>query len=309
MEYLLSIGLFALGLLFLVKGADVFVEGALWVARRFRIPELVIGATIVSIGTTLPETIVSCSAAFEGHSDIAYGNAIGSIICNTGLIVGLVLLLSPPKINRKGFARSAAFFFASAALYIASALIFRGIPRFVALLLLGVFIAYILLSLAGGRNEPVPRQKAEGSILFRIAQLLLSVGALYFGSQLMVDNAQKFAIWLNVPHKIVALTVVALGTSLPELVTAITSIRKGHGALSIGNVIGANFFNLVLVSSTSSLILPTIVDAYAVRTDLIVMLFISVLFTLPIITRAKGSRLQGFFLIATYLVYVLALFH
>lgn len=309
MEYLLRIGLFLLGLLFLVKGADVFVEGALFLARRFHIPELVIGATVVSIGTTLPETIVSATAAMHGHCDIAYGNAIGSIICNTGVIVALVLVLRPPAIKRASFLQGMLFFFIAAAVYIGSAILFNGIPRFVATILLGIFFLYIFWTFKSDKQQPRVQQRPDGSTLKNLLLIAVSAGALYFGSVLMVENAQKFAIWLNVPHKVVALTVVAFGTSLPELVTAIISVRKGHGALSVGNVLGANFFNLVLVSGTSSLILPTIVDAVAVRTDLIVMLFMMLLFTLPIIVRGKGSRVQGAALISLYLFYVFGLYH
>lgn len=309
MEQLLCIGLFLMGLLFLIKGADVFIDCSLWVARRFGLPELVIGATIVSIGTTLPETVVSATAALQGHSDIAYGNAIGSVICNTGLIVGLVLLLRPPAIDKTMFFRGSAFFFFAAALYIASALLFGGIPRFIALLLLGIFAWYIGTSMQKDKRAAPLKREAQGSVFPVLLRLFLSVGAVYFGSQLMVEHARLFAIWLQVPQKIIALTVVALGTSLPELVTAVVAIKKGHGALSVGNVLGANFLNLALVSSASSLLLPIIVDAYAIRTDLIVMLFVMLVFTVPILTKGRGMRIQGAALLGAYLLYVFTRYH
>ncbi|MDL2217416.1 calcium/sodium antiporter [Christensenellaceae bacterium OttesenSCG-928-M15] len=312
MEYVLSIALFLLGLLFLVKGADVFVDGALFLARRFHLPEFLIGATIVSIGTTLPETVVSITAAMDGHCDVAYGNAIGSIICNTGLIVGLVLFCSAPHVKRQNIVLGTIFFFIAAAVYIAAAVLFHGIPRGVALILLFLFIVYAIFSLKGSKSaksKPVSTLEPEGKALSHIFKMAIAAGALYFGSGLMMDNVEKFAIWLNVPHKIIALTIVALGTSLPELITAIVSIRKGHGALSVGNILGANLFNLVLVSSISSLVLPTIIDMHAVQTDLIVMLFVMALFTVPIIARSKGSRIQGAALLISYILYITALYH
>lgn len=309
MEYLICIALFGMGLLLLVKGADEFIDASLWFARRFGISELVIGATIVSMGTTLPETIVSATAAAHGSSGIAYGNAIGSIICNTGLIVALVLLLRPPKVQKKDFRKGTIFFFIAASVYITSALLFWGIPRFMALVLLSLFIIYAICSLKKDGAQTRVRQPVEGKALSKIVSMLLSACVLYYGSHLMVENAEKFAFWLAVPEEVIALTVVALGTSLPELVTAILSIRRGHGELSAGNVLGANFFNLVTVSSIASLIDPMVVDALAIRTDLIIMMFVMLVFTLPILARGKGSRMQGAVLLGTYAFYVLALYH
>ncbi|MDR1620181.1 MAG: calcium/sodium antiporter [Clostridiales bacterium] len=309
MDLLPSLGLLCMGLILLVKGADAFIDGALWFARRFRIPEYVIGATIVSIGTTLPETIVSATAAAHSANGIAYGNAIGSIICNTGLIVGLVLLFTPPPVEKRPFTRGALLFFIAAGIYIVSAAVFWGIPRFVGVVLLGLFVLYVVITLKCGKQDSNRPQREAGKAAPRILSILVSAALLYYGSRLMVENAEKIAFALAVPEEVIALSVVALGTSLPELVTAILAIRRGHGALSVGNVLGANFFNLVWVSGIATLIDPLVVDALAIRTDLIIMLLVTLVFTLPILARGKGSRVQGVALLAVYGGYVAALYH
>ncbi len=313
MEYVLCIALFSMGLLLLVKGADEFIDAALWFARRFGLSELIIGATIVSVGTTLPETVVSVTAAAHGNNGIAYGNAIGSVICNTGLIVALVLLLRPPQVDQSAFRRGTAFFFVAAAIYIASAVFFWGIPRPVAVLLLLLYGAYIITSLRQGKRGTGSRPgqlsaPVTGTAFSALTRMLLSAAVLFYGSHLMVENAEKFAFWLALPEEVIALTVVALGTSLPEFVTAILAIRRGHGELSVGNVLGANFFNIVLVSGAASLIDPLVVDALALRSDIVIMLACMLLFTLPLLVRKRASRLQGAALLGIYLFYVLALF-
>lgn len=307
MEYAVAVFLFAAGLALLVKGGDLFVDNALWFARRFRIPEMVIGATVVSIGTTLPELLVSATAAAQGNNGIAYGNAVGSIICNTGLIAALVFVFVPPAVNRVSFFQGTAFFFVAAAVYVVSAVTLGGIPRHIALLLIGTFLFNMYRTLKSG-GESGGYERAEGGGAVHILVLLLGAAALYFGSQLMVDNAVKFAHWLNVPEKVIGLTIIALGTSLPELTTALIAIRKGHGALSVGNILGANFINIVLVSGVASLISPIVVDAFAIRTDIIMMLFMMLVFTLPTLIRGRGSKTQGLVLIVSYILYVQALY-
>ena len=240
---LIPVLLFIVGLLCLIKGGDWFVDGATGIARRFHVPELLIGATVVSIGTTLPEVMVSTTSALTGHGEIAYGNAIGSVICNAALIAAITIAVRPGKVDPKSLRTPVAFFFVAAAFYAGVAYITGSFTRPVGLILLAMFVAYIVCNVLAMKNAPAPEEAEEtdenGSLAKELG--LLAVGAVLIavGANLLVDNGTLIAQALGVPESVIALTFVALGTSLPELVTAITSLAKGHGALSLGNVIGA----------------------------------------------------------------------
>lgn len=318
MEMALAIGLFLVGLVLLIKGGDWFVDGATGIAHRFHVPELLIGATVVSIGTTLPEVMVSATSAVSGHGEIAYGNAIGSIICNTALIAAILIAVRPEKVDGKTFRTPVIFFFCAAALYLIAAYVFGNFSRVVGALLLALFVVYMVVIIRQAKNMPktittATREKEEQQEEFPPMWkdiLLLVVGAalIAVGANLLVDNGTKIAQWLGVPESVIALTFVALGTSLPELVTAITSLVKGHGALSLGNVVGANLFNLVLVSGVSTVLSPFTVPQSkliagmnaSLVVDLPVMLFVMAFLTLPALKRGKVTRGQGITLLAVY---------
>ena len=253
---LIPVLLFIVGLLCLIKGGDWFVDGATGIARRFHVPELLIGATVVSIGTTLPEVMVSTTSALTGHGEIAYGNAIGSVICNSALIAAIPIVAKPGKVDPKSLRTPVLFFFVAAAFYAGVAYTTGSFTRPVGIILLAMFVAYIVCNVMAMKNAPAPEEEEEPEENASFAKELglLAVGAVLIavGADLLVDNGTLIAQALGVPESVIALTFVALGTSLPELVTAITSLVKGHGALSLGNVIGANVFNLVLVSGVSA---------------------------------------------------------
>ena len=316
---LVAVLLFILGLVMLIFGGDWFVDGSVGIARRLKMSELIIGATVVSIGTTLPEVMVSVTAAFETHPEIAYGNAIGSIICNTALISAVTMAVRPSDVDKKTLRLPLAFFFAAAAAYAAVAYTTGYFSRLMGIGLLIVFVAYmfalIITSRRAGRKleaqkeepEPAPEGKAWKDIL------LLVVGAalIAVGARLLVDNGTKIATELGVPETVIALTFVALGTSLPELVTAITSLVKGHSALSLGNIIGANLFNLVLVSGAAMTVRPFGVPAEkliggmnaSLVVDIPVMGAVMLIMALPALIRGKVSRWQGIILLCIYAGY------
>ena len=324
--------LFLFGLLCLIKGGDWFVDGASALARRFHLPELLIGATVVSVGTTLPEVMVSTISAVSGHGEISYGNAIGSVICNAALIAAITVAVRPGKVDPKTLRVPVAFFFAAAAIYCVAAYGMGRFTRPMGLLMLGMFVAYLAANVWQMKNAPAEPEHEEelmslGRIVLRLvvgaaramlapltylsaAGLLLVVGAalIALGANLLVDNGTIIAQAMGVPESVIALTFVALGTSLPELVTAITSLMKGHSDLSLGNVVGANVFNLVLVSGMSVTLapfeIPQSATLFGINSSLVlelpVMLLVMVLLTIPALVRGKLSRVQGVALLCIY---------
>lgn len=349
--------LFVLGLIFLIKGGDWFVDGASGIAKRFNMPELLIGATVVSIGTTLPEVMVSASSAVSGHGEIAYGNAIGSIICNTSLIAAITVAVVPSLVNRKTLIKPVAFFFASAAFFATVAYTQKEFTRVTGVILLIIFVVYMVITVRAAFKDPgsvevegvddagvsvqanestanaqanestanadnASEGSAEGSankrlsikerfgdkIWFMVCLLVVGAALIAVGADLLVDNGTIIAQYFGVPESVIALTIVALGTSLPELVTAITSLIKGCGALSLGNVIGANLFNLVLVAGLSCTLSPfkvptgKMIGAYPASfvLEIPIMLFVMAFLTVPALIKGELKRYQGVTLLIIY---------
>ena len=369
---LVSVLLFAVGLVLLIKGGDWFVDGATGIAKRFNLPDIVVGATVVSIGTTLPEVMVSTTGALAGSGAMAYGNAIGSIICNTSLIAAISIAVNPGPVNVKSMKTPAIFFFASAALYCLAAYLLGEFPQWMGFVMLAIFVCYMLLTVRNGLKNPDAAAEEEeeeestgmpwaGIILIGVVALLIAlsgsffaempmwfaaimaviaVGFLLFGSKifkvsevdrklwmellllvagagiiavgadLLVEHGQIIALELGVPETVVALLFVALGTSLPELVTTITSLKKGRASLGVGNVIGANVFNLVLVSGVAVSLAPFAVPAentlldtglnLSLVFDIPVMLLVMSLMIFPALAKKKLGRWQGIVLLGIY---------
>ena len=316
--------LFAVGLVLLIKGGDWFVDGASGLAHRFHVPELIIGATVVSIGTTLPEVMVSAQSALTGHGEIAYGNAIGSIICNTALIAAITVAIRPGPVDSKALKTPVCCFFGSAAVYCVAAYLLGEFSRPLGLVMLAIFVVYMVITVRQGFRNPSAPAEAEqheddgtsNSLLKELALLVVGAVLIAVGANLLVENGTLIAQALGVPESVIALTFVALGTSLPELVTAITSLAKGHGALSLGNVIGANIFNLVLVSGVSVTLAPFEVPCSSVLfgqnaslvLEIPLMLAVMALLTLPALTRKKLDRWQGILLLAIYAAFCVVQF-
>ncbi|MBR3393670.1 MAG: calcium/sodium antiporter [Firmicutes bacterium] len=312
---LVPVLLFLVGFVALIKGGDWFVDGAVGIAHRFHLPELLIGATVVSIGTTLPEVMVSSQAALEGNSGISYGNAIGSIICNASLIAAITMAVKPGKVNWKSFLIPSIFFGAAALIYTIIAYVSGSFTRWEGILFLGIFVIYMVYSTIHMKKHPEDSEEEEKEEEIKERPfwqelLLLVVGAavIAVGARLLVDNGTLIAQALGVPDSVIGLTMVALGTSLPELVTAITSLVKGHGALSLGNVIGANLFNIVLVSGMAITINPFTVPAEkllmghnaSLVVDMPVMWIVSILLCLPSMINGEVKRWQGITMLAIY---------
>ena len=310
-----TIVLFILGLACLIFGGDWFVDGASGLAHRFKIPEIIVGATVVSIGTTLPEVMVSATSAAEGLGEMSYGNAIGSIICNTALILALSLAIRPAPVDKKSLRTPTIFFFVSAVFYMAVSYLTGRFDRWVGIVLLIIFLVYMVITVRQGFQNPdlnEPPAIKPWPLWRQILFLILGAALIAVGARLLVDNGTKIASMLGVPDTVIALTFVALGTSLPELVTAIVALAKGHGALSLGNIVGANLFNLVLVCGTAITIRPFSVPVEKLFMgynasfviDLPLMFLVMAFVTIPALIRGKLSRVQGIILLVIYAAYV-----
>lgn len=314
--------LLAFGFILLIKGGDWFVDAASGIAKRFHLPELLIGATVVSIGTTLPEVMTSAMGAASGSGAVAYGNAIGSIICNTSLIAAITIAIKPGKADKKSLVFPVCFFFVAAAFYAFNAYFFNKFDLWMGIVLLLGFVVYMIMNVINMKKNPEePTElesieesdegEAKGGLIKDIGVLIIASLVIAVGAYLLVESATSIAHQLKVPETIISLTIVALGTSLPELVTAITALMKGHGALSLGNIIGANIFNLVLVSGAAISINPFVVPAEAkflgmnasLVFDLPLVFIVMGVMTIPTVLTGKLRRWQGISLLAIYAAY------
>ena len=308
----------------LIKGGDWFVDGATGIAKRFNLPDIVVGATVVSIGTTLPEVMVSTTGALAGSGAMAYGNAIGSIICNTALIAAISITCNPGPVNVKSMKTPAIFFFGAAAMYCLAAYGLGTFPRWMGFVMLAVFVVYMVLTVRNGMKNPDSVEEEEGedskpkALWQELLLLVIGAAVIAVGADLLVEHGQVIAIGLGVPETVVALLFVALGTSLPELVTTITSLKKGRASLGVGNVIGANVFNLVLVSGVAvslapfdvpceNLLLDTGLNLSLVF-DIPVMLGVMSLMIFPAMATKKLGRWQGIALLCIYAAFCVCQF-
>lgn len=321
-----TIVLFAVGLGLTCIAGDKFVDAAVAIARRLKIPQIVVGATIVSLGTTLPEILVSTTAVLGSAQspEISVGNALGSIVCNTALIAGVGQLIRPAKsVKQKSVSWRFLFFVATALLLFVSVLLSPSEPfvnkdrivmhsagkvfRVIGIVMLLGFCVYSFLSIrlkdSDGEAEYDETEKLMplwGALLM----LVISAGALFVGANLLVDNGVVLAKMAGVEERVIAVTLVALGTSLPELVTTVTSAIKGQGDVGLGNIIGANLFNMLLVIGLPSTITGNLVfTPKALYIDMPVSLFVMSLLIVPMLLRKKGSRVQGGILLACYIAY------
>lgn len=322
MDMLISVLLFAVGLVLLIKGGDWFVDGATGIATRFHLPDIVVGATVVSIGTTLPEVMVSATGALQGQGAMAYGNAIGSIICNTALIAAISVACNPGPVNVKTMKMPVLFFFSSAALYCLAAYGLGEFPRWMGFVMLTIFIIYTVLNVRNGLKNPTEaadddaEETKERPFWQQLALLVVGAAVIAVGARLLVNHGTIIATKLGVPETVIALTFVALGTSLPELVTTITSLKKGRASLGIGNVIGANVFNLVLVSGISVALAPFEVPVgktfFGINSSLILdmplMILVMLLLTVPALMKKKLGRWQGITLLCIYTAFCVSQF-
>lgn len=311
---LLYIILIIVGFALLIVGADFLVDGASGIAKKFHIPEIIIGLTIVSIGTSMPELFVSITSAIYGYSDMALGNVIGSNLCNLLLILGLSSLIKPVDFQEE----TRKYEIPMCLLFTIILMIFSntsgGISRIEAVILLVLFVLFIAYTIYMGKKKSkedskVVEEKNKNKTIKNIILIILGIVGLKFGGDFVVNNAVNIAQMFNISEKVISLTILAIGTSLPELVTSVTAAIKGNSDIAIGNIIGSNIFNILLILGVSSVIKPITFNS-SYNMDLSILCISMVILALfPIIPpKNKMSRANGLIYVLMYGAYMGMLF-
>lgn len=311
----LSVILIIIGFVLLIVGADILVDGSSGMAKKFHIPEIIIGLTIVSIGTSMPELFVSITSALDGYSDMAIGNIIGSNISNLLLILGLSATIKPVI-----FQKETRLYEIPMCLFVTIILMIfcntnGGISKIEAIGLLVLFCTFIGYTIYMGKRESqkeiveIKTEEKENSIIKNIIFVLLGICGLKIGGDLVVNNAVNVANHFNWSEKLISLTILAIGTSLPELVTSVTAAIKGNSDIAIGNIIGSNIFNILLIIGVSALITP-ITYNFSYNFDFSVLIVSSIILAIfPFIPpKDKMSRFNGIVYLLIYIAYLVALF-
>lgn len=309
--------LFAAGLLCIIRGGDLFVDAASWIAEASGIPKFIIGATVVSFATTMPEMLVSVFAALQGNADIAVGNAVGSVTANVGLIMCVALICMECAMTRKQFG-------VKACLLLAAILALFGFTRdgqlsvLESVLILVIFVGFLVESLIAARQEQgseLPAQEErpkidKKTVLLNIGKFLLGAAGIVLGAQLLIDNGSALARMLGVPDAVIAATMIAIGTSLPELVTTLTAIKKKQASLSVGNIIGANIMDLTLIMPLCAVIQgkPMTVERQGMLLDIPACLIICAAALIPALVQGKFKRWIGYLIGGLYIAYLIIMF-
>jgi len=307
MHLALQLLVFAVGVGLATKGADWFVDAAVWLANAIRVPRVLVGATIVSLATTLPESTVSLYASYAGKPDTAVGNAVGSVIFNTCVVLAGALVIRPVRIERSTLGPKALFMTLAGVL--AYLMIRNGmLVRSSGLLLLALLALYTLHSVRSGKAEmeaaATTTSAALGGSWRQCAGFVGGAAMVFVGGRAMVNSGVEIARAVGIPEVAIALTLVAVGTSLPELATSIASLIKGYQDLSVGNVMGANFLNMTLVLGGAAVVNPLPAARQVLVVSLPVMLLVMGITTLLGVTRPVFGRSHGLLLLAIYIVYL-----
>lgn len=311
MDTAIVVLLFVAGLVLIIKGGDWFVDSAVWIANVTGIPKFIVGATIVSLCTTLPELTVSLLGVVDGEYDMAVGNAIGSVTANIGLIMGISLVCIPSAVKRGSFWLKATLMSLAAALLW---LLCRGgrlefLPSIILLVILAVYIYDNIRDAKKNIGTEAVDAADKKDAPKMIVLLVVGVAAIVGGSQLLITYGSKLAALLGVPAAIIGVTMVAIGTSLPELITTLTAIRKKESSMSIGNIVGANIIDLAMILPICSVIsdgkLTIAEQSYAL--DMPICFAMTLIAVLPPLIKGKLYRWQGILMLALYAVYVVIL--
>lgn len=307
----LVILLFVVGLVLIIKGGDWFVDSAVFIANLTGIPKFIIGATIVSVATTLPELTVSVTGVIDGELDLAVGNAVGSVTANIGLIMGISLVCMPAVIKRSQFWLKGVLMSAAALLLwiLCKDGTLHMLPSFALFVLLAV---YVWDNIRDAKNDVGSDERElvdKKELPQQLVMFVVGVAAIVVGSKLLIEYGSEIALLLGVPSAIIGVTMVAIGTSLPELITTLTAIRKRESSMSIGNIIGANIIDLALILPICSVVsdgkLTIAEQSYAL--DMPMCFAMTVIAVLPSLIKGKLYRWQGILMLALYAVYVVIL--
>jgi len=312
----LNIILIALGFILLIKGADFLVDGASKTAKRFHIPEIIIGLTIVSMGTSMPELFVSITSAIQGYEDLSIGNVIGSNLCNLLLILGLSATINPIIFKKETKFIEIPICLATTVIFLILCNIQKDISRIDAGILIVLFILFIIYTIVmakkGEEFDKIENETTEeetGNPLINILLIAIGIIGLKIGGDLVVENAEKIARTFKISEKIIGLTIVAIGTSLPELVTSVTAAIKGNSDIAIGNIIGSNIFNILFIIGTSAFITPMTYNvSYNIQMGILIVATI-VLGIFPYTDRKDEMTISnGITYLMLYALYMVMLF-
>lgn len=310
----IQILLIAVGFIFLIKGADILVEGSSAIAKKLHISEIIIGLTIVSIGTSMPELFVSTTSAIQGYSDMSVGNIIGSNICNLLLILGISALIRPVEFQKQTKWIENPMSIILTVIFFIMCNRNQDINRVEGMILILLFILFLIYTIIMGirnqKEEAIIQLQGNKEIntLKNIMLIILGIATLKIGGDLVVNNAEKIAISFNISEKIISLTIVAIGTSLPELVTSITAAIKGDSDIAIGNIVGSNIFNMLLIIGTAAVIKPIQYNVSYNMQMIILFIGMALMMIFPFIKpKDKMSRMNGFLCIILYVIYSIML--
>ncbi len=309
MEVLLQIALLVVGFVMLIKGADWFVEGASKIADRLGIPQLVIGLTIVAMGTSAPETAVSISAALKGSVDIAVGNVVGSNILNILIILGITSVIIPLSVQKSTIKYEIPFMIIISVIFAVLGLTDNVISLGDGLILLGLLIVYLAYLLRMAKKGQAVAEETEDdgkqdSVIKMIALIVIGGVLIVIGSNVSVDAATALATIFGMDEKLIGLTIVALGTSLPELVTSVTAGIKGKADIAIGNIVGSNIYNILFVIGVSSLITPVVYQPSFLVDSIVCIATTAVLLVFVLNKENKLKRWGGITMLVGYAVYL-----
>ena len=304
--------IFAVGLVLVIKGGDWFVDSASWFAEATGIPKFVIGATVVSFATTLPELLVSVRAAANGSAQLAIGNAVGSVTANTTLIMGVSLVAMAGVVNRKSFSLKGGIFLGSVALLTLLS-IGLSLPVWSAFILWAICIAFMASNVIEGKKEATPASESSSfdkkEVPSRILWFVIGTASIVFGAEFLVSSGKTIASGIGISETIIGFTVIALGTSLPELVTTLTAIRKKESSLSVGNIIGANIIDTTLILPLCAVIGGEALPVAKVNLifDFPICIAAAAVAVVPTMIAGKFKKWQGYALLGIYAVYMLLL--
>ncbi|KJS18813.1 MAG: hypothetical protein VR72_21665 [Clostridiaceae bacterium BRH_c20a] len=305
---LIVVILFILGIILIIKGGDIFTDGAIWLAGYTGIPQVIIGATVVSVATTVPEFTVSLIATLSGHPDMAVGNVVGSSIVNIGLILALSILIAPVIVTNS--MKKGSLIMVSSGVIFVFFLQDKTITSVNAVFLLAMMIPYFIYNFRhanikkNSQNGNIKDSSQTGAIKKNLILFGLGAVLIIVGSKLLIDNGSKIAEFLGIPELLIALTFISLGTSLPELVTAATSALKGNPEIGAGNVLGANFLNMTMIFGGTALIVPVPIPDQTLILDAPVMLSLMFATTLFLFNFKKLNRIHGLIIITIYSIYL-----